>query len=213
VTLPSYVPKAVCGRYIITRDYAPYDCYGFPIFQSLDQSNLFMWYIAKSFADGVNDYVMIGHGASLCLFDDGILTLKLGVTSVGMDWTEKMQLGKSFSFFNSSSKNDEESGAAFQCLSYRLPIASPPPPPPFTPPSPPAPEVLPLPPPPPGNFTDAGTGVRLSTSAVAGAAAGSAAAVCVAIAAARALYAGDVRDKERRGRVLVAPRTSARFLF
>jgi hypothetical protein len=100
-SLPAYIPASVCSDYTLTRSYIPYVCYGdTPVFQSLLDPSVFMWFVDKSATNGVNDYILIGHGKSLCQFASGLLTLKLDPTTAGMSWTAKMLSGKTFRFFD-----------------------------------------------------------------------------------------------------------------
>jgi hypothetical protein len=194
-SLPAYVPSTVCSDYTMTRSYIPYECYGgTPVFQSLSDPALFMWFVDKSDTNGVNDYILIGYGKSLCQFASGLLTLKLDPTTEGMSWTEKMQLGKTFRFFDQTTNSDADSGAVVSCLTYR--IATPPPP------------VLAPPPPPPA---DSRTRVELSESALAGTIAGACVAVVAALCAGCSMYSARVAEKRKR--VIVTPETSRRFLM
>jgi hypothetical protein len=223
-SLPAYIPASVCSDYTLTRSYIPYVCYGdSPVFQSLLDPSVFMWFVDKSATDGVNDYILIGHGKSLCQFASGLLTLKLDPTTEGMSWTEKMQLGASFRFFDRATNTDADSGAVVNCLTYRL--ATPPPPAPAPPPSPPSqpkqqppPSPPPPPPPPPSPPGDGGDGsrqrVKLSESELAGAVAGSCVAVFAALCAGYSMYSTRFADRRNRAkRVLVTPETSRRFLL
>jgi hypothetical protein len=197
-SLPPYIPPSVCSNYTLTRSYIPYECYGgTPVFQSLTDPSLFIWFVDKNATNGVNDYILIGHGKSLCQFSYGLLTLMLDPTTAGMSWTEKMQSGDTFSFFNETLNSDSDSGAGFNCLTYR--IATPPP-------------SLPPPPSPPGDGSG-GTRerVKLNESELAGAIAGSCVAVFAALCAAYCTYR--TRFAEKRKRVLVRPETSRRFLL
>ena len=218
-SLPAYIPASVCSNYTMTRSYIPYDCYGgTPVFQSLVDPGVFMWFVDKNATNGVNDYILIGHGKSLCQYAYGLLTLKLDPATDGMSWTEKMQLGSTFRFFDETINSDADSGAVVSCLTYR--IATPPPPAPPPPPSPPSPPAQPPPPspppaPPPSPPGDGGGGpqerVKLSESELAGAVAGSCVAVFAALCAGYSMYSK--RFSEKRKRVLVRPETSRRFLL
>jgi hypothetical protein len=112
-----------------------------------------------------------------------------------MSWTEKMQLGKTFRFFDQTTNSDADSGAVVSCLTYR--IATPPPP------------ALSPPPPPPRN---APGGSRISESALAGTVAGSCVVVVAALCAGYSAYRTRVFESRRKP-VLVTPETSRRFLM
>lgn len=200
--LPAYIPPSVCSNYTLTRSYIPSECYGgTPVFQSLTDPTLFMWFVDKNATNGVNDYILIGHGKSLCQFSSGLLALKLDPATVGMSWTEKMQSGDNFTFFNETLNSDADSGAGFNCLTYR--IANSPPPAPVPP------QTQPPPPLPPGEGS--GERVKVGESELAGAIAGSCVAVFAALCAGCSMYR--TRFAEKRKRVLVTPETSRRFLL
>lgn len=215
-SLPAYVPSTVCSDYTMTRSYIPYECSGgTPVFQSLSDPAVFMWFVDKNATNGVNDYLLIGDGKSLCQFASGLLTLKLDSTTAGMSWTEKMQSGKTFRFFDETINSDADSGAVVSCLTYRIatpppPVLAPPPPPVLAPPPPPflAPPPPPVLAPPPA---DSRRRVELSESALAGTIAGACVAVVAALCAGCSMYSARVAEK--RTRVIVTPETSRRFLM
>lgn len=224
--LPAYVPQVLCSDYVLTRDYIPSDCGGFPIFQSLNRSDVFMWYVDKSKTDGVLSYVLIGYGRSLCKFNDGILNMRLDDSTASLSWADRLK-SNGFFYFDETTNADIDSGAVVECLSYRAVLASPPPPlpPPPVPPTPgaatkpPPPPATPSPSPPPpggGNSTafGGGRGTPPSTGALAGALVGSLGAVGAGLCVAWCAYTrAGAHGKRRNAHRVVRADITRQFLL
>ena len=230
--LPSYVPQILCSDYVLTRDYIPADCDGFPIFQSLNRSDIFMWYVDKSKTDGVLSYVLIGYGRSLCNFNDGLLNMRLDDSTAGLSWADRLKI-TGFLYFDQTKNADTDSGAVVECLSYRAVLASPPPPlpPPPRPPPPPGGAVSPPPPAPPGGVVSppppapppggggngtlfgGGRGTPPSAGALAGALVGSLGAVGAGLCAAWCACARAGARNKKQGRYAVRADATRKFLL
>jgi hypothetical protein len=231
--LPSEIPAGICTTYMLTADYIPSTCFGVPIYQSVSNPSIFMWWVDKSLTDNINSYYLVGDGKSLCTYASGFLALKIPVYTARYNWLQAVKMSQNFTFYNSTSASDQLSGASVVCLNFVVAYS----PPPLPPPSPPgyvAPPPLPpgsaqpgsmpppLPPgwappgntqsPPPGNSTSGslGSGTAPSKSMLIGIVVGTSFAVVFAVGGVYVLF-GKPRKREKK--VLVTPESTRRFLF
>ena len=101
--LPGYIPTDICANYTLTRDYIPSDCFGRPIFQSLTNPSMFMWWVDKNLTNTVNDYFLVGDGKSLCQYASGVLALKIQAYTASYNWLQAVKMSENFTFYNATS--------------------------------------------------------------------------------------------------------------